>query len=82
MIRIVHRSQLRFDRLTTKERLLCFTRRERQDEYEPISITWCECCNGHTQKSITEICRHPVKTEIIESVASGGKSCRYRITVL
>jgi hypothetical protein len=51
-------------------------------EYEPISITWCECCNGHTQKSIVEICRHPVKTEIIESVASGGKSCRYRITVL
>jgi hypothetical protein len=52
------------------------------DEYEPISITWCECCNGHTQKSIMEICGQPVKTEIMESVASGGKSCRYRITVL
>jgi hypothetical protein len=52
------------------------------DDYEPISITWCECCNGHTQKSIMEVCGYPVKTEIIDSVASGGKSCRYRITVL
>ena len=52
------------------------------EKYEPISITWCECCNGHTQKGIMEICGQPVKTEIIESVASGGKSCRFRITVL
>ena len=52
------------------------------DKYEPISITWCECCNGHTQKGIMEIWGQPVKTKIIESVASGGKSCRYNITVL
>jgi len=51
------------------------------DNYKPISITWCECCNGHTEKGLREVCGQPVKTEIIESIASGGKSCVYRITV-
>lgn len=50
-------------------------------EYEPISITWCECCNGHTEKSIYEICGQRVKSEIIESISSGGKACKFKITV-
>ena len=52
------------------------------DKYEPISITWCECCNKHHEKGLWEVCRHPVKTEIIESISSGGKSCVTRVTVL
>ena len=52
------------------------------DKYEPISITWCECCNGHHEKGLQEICRHPIKTELIESISSGGKSCVTRVTVL
>ncbi len=52
------------------------------NEYKPISITWCECCNGHTEKSIKEICGQPVKSEIIESISSGGKACIFKITVL
>ena len=52
------------------------------DHYEPISITWCECCNGHHEKGLLEVCRHPVKTEIIESIASGGRNCITRVTVL
>lgn len=54
----------------------------RLDKYEPISITWCECCSGHHEKGLREVCGHPVKTEIIESIASGGKSCVTRVTVL
>ena len=52
------------------------------DKYEPISITWCECCNGHHKKGLQEVCGHPVKTEIIKSIASGGKNCVTRVTVL
>ena len=52
------------------------------DSYAPISITWCECCNGHHEKGLREVCGHPVKTEIMESIASGGKNCITRVTVL
>jgi hypothetical protein len=51
------------------------------DEYEPISITWCECCNCHTQRGFTEICHQPIKTEILESIASGSQACVYRIFI-
>ena len=54
----------------------------KSDQYEPISITWCECCNGHHEKGLREVCGHPVKTEIIESIASGGKNCITRVKVL
>jgi len=52
------------------------------DDYEPISTTWCECCNGHHEKGLREVCGQPVKTEIIESIASGGKNCVTKVTVL
>ena len=35
------------------------------NDYQPISISWCECCNGHTAKSLFKICGKAIKTEII-----------------
>lgn len=50
-------------------------------EYEPISKTWCECCNGHVIKSYSWICGLPIGSEIVETYASGGKRCSFRISV-
>ena len=52
------------------------------ENYEPISITWCECCNGHHEKGLREVCGQPVKTEIVESISSGGGNCVTRVSVL
>jgi len=51
------------------------------DEYEPVSIAWCECCNAHHENGLMEICGRPVKTEIIESIVSGGRDCVYRVFI-
>ena len=49
------------------------------DEYEPISKSWCECCNGHVIKMFTKICDNTVKSEIQETVASGGEDCIFKV---
>lgn len=50
------------------------------DEYEPVSKTWCECCNGHVIKTYSMICGNIVKSEIVDTVACGGKDCVFQIT--
>lgn len=49
------------------------------DEYEPISQTWCECCNGHVMKMFNLICDKTVQSEIQETVASGGEDCIFKV---
>jgi len=51
------------------------------EEYEPISKTWCECCNGHVVKTFTMICNKPVTSNVVEAVACGGKDCIFEVTI-
>ena len=52
------------------------------DEYEPVSKTWCECCNGHVIKTFSMICDKTVSSEMQEAVACGGKDCIFQISLL
>lgn len=49
--------------------------------YEPMSKTWCECCNGHVVKTYSMICDKTVKSEILEAVACGDKDCVFKVTI-
>lgn len=49
------------------------------DSYEPVSKTWCECCNGHVIKTFNLICDKVVESEIQETVACGGKDCIFKV---
>lgn len=51
------------------------------ETYEPMSKTWCECCNGHVIKTFSLICDKSVKSEIIEAVACGGKDCIFKVNI-
>lgn len=51
------------------------------EEYEPVSKTWCECCNGHVIRTYSMICGKPVKSEIVEAVACGDKDCVFKVTI-
>lgn len=51
------------------------------EDYEPISKTWCECCNGHVIKMYSLICDKPIKSEIIEAIACGGNDCVFQIQI-
>lgn len=51
------------------------------EKYEPISKTWCECCNGHVIKTYSMICDKIVTSEIVETVASGGKDCIFKVNI-
>lgn len=49
------------------------------ETYEPVSKTWCECCNGHVIKTFTLVCGEPVSSSIVETIASGGKDCSFEV---
>lgn len=51
------------------------------DSYEPVSKTWCECCNGHVIKTFNFICGKTVESEIQETVACGGKDCIFKVKI-
>jgi hypothetical protein len=48
--------------------------------YEPVSKTFCECCNGHVQKWFEYIFKKPIDTEIIKTIATGGDDCLFEIS--
>ncbi len=50
------------------------------NEYEPISKSWCECCNAHNAKIFSKLCGKKVESELIEGIACGGKDCIFRIS--
>ncbi len=51
------------------------------DTYEPISKTWCECCNGHVKKTFSMICDKTVTSSILEAVACGGGDCVFQVNI-
>lgn len=51
------------------------------DTYEPMSKSWCECCNGHVIKMYSLICHKTVKSEILAAVACGDKDCVFKVTI-
>lgn len=51
------------------------------DNYEPISKTWCECCNGHVIKIFNLICDKSVKSELVEAISCGGQDCIFKIVI-
>lgn len=51
------------------------------ETYEPVSETWCECCNGHVIKTFKKICEKDISSKIIETVACGGKDCVFEVNI-
>ncbi len=50
-------------------------------EYEAVSQTWCECCNGHVIKHYSFVCGKRVSSEIVETVACGKNDCVFKINM-
>jgi hypothetical protein len=46
-----------------------------------LSGTFCECSVGYVTEMFSDIARHPVHVELLESLKRGGKSCRFKIQV-
>ncbi|MDF2804995.1 MAG: hypothetical protein K0S61_4900 [Anaerocolumna sp.] len=51
------------------------------ETYEPMSTSWCECCNGHVIKMYSMICDRNVKSEILDAVACGGSDCVFKVQI-
>jgi hypothetical protein len=51
------------------------------DDYEPVSKTWCECCNGHVIKTFSMICGKPVESVLVEGAACGGRDCVFKVKI-
>ncbi len=48
---------------------------------ENVSMTYCHCSKGFVSNYWGQIFGKPVKVEILESVISGGKECRFAIHI-
>lgn len=46
---------------------------------QSISLTYCHCSKGFVRNYWEQVFGKPVKVEILESVISGGKECRFAI---
>jgi hypothetical protein len=46
---------------------------------EKVSLTYCHCSEGFIKSYWEEVLGKPVGVEILESVISGGKECRFAI---
>lgn len=51
------------------------------ETYEPISKSWCECCNGHVIKTFSMICDKAVTSSILETVICGGNDCIFEVII-
>jgi hypothetical protein len=51
------------------------------DAYEPVSKSWCECCNGNVIKIYSKLCDKAVSSEIVEAVACGGSDCIFKVKI-
>lgn len=49
--------------------------------YETMPKSWCECCNGHVIKMYSTIFERPVSSEIVETIACGGKDCIFKLNI-
>lgn len=50
-------------------------------EYEPISPTWCPCCNGHNELLFTALLDKEVKSELLSGICAGHKECSFRVII-
>jgi len=48
---------------------------------ERISLTYCHCSEGFIKSYWEEVLGKPIRVEILESVISGGKECRFAIYI-
>ncbi len=51
------------------------------ETHEPMSKTWCECCNGHVIKTYSMICDKMVFSEIVETIVCGGDDCVFKMII-
>lgn len=48
-------------------------------DYEPISPTWCQCCNGHNQLLFEFLLDEPVESQLVSGICAGGNVCAFKI---
>lgn len=53
-----------------------------EDGPTTISPTFCQCSAGYVEQMFREITGRNVKVELLESLRSGGKSCRFKIEMI
>lgn len=49
------------------------------ENYEAISPTWCQCCNGHNKMLFSTLLDKDIKSTLLEGICAGGKTCSFRI---
>jgi hypothetical protein len=62
----------------TPMRCYCNIMRKLPSEAQ-VSLTYCRCSEGFIKSYWEEILGRPVRVEILESVLSGGKACRFAV---
>jgi hypothetical protein len=50
-----------------------------ESEPKTISKTYCQCSVGYVKDMFDRVSEKPVQVELLESVRTGGKSCRFLI---
>jgi len=50
------------------------------ENYEPISKTWCQCCNEHNRLLFKELLGKEVRSELIGGICCGQQECSFEIT--
>jgi hypothetical protein len=52
-----------------------------ESEPKTISKTYCACSVGYVKEMFDRVSEKPVRVELLESVRTGGKSCRFAVHV-
>jgi predicted hydrocarbon binding protein len=47
-----------------------------------LSKTYCQCSAGYVKELFERLVGKPVEVEVLESLRSGGKICRFKIEIL
>lgn len=50
-------------------------------DYEFISPSWCECCNGHNKLLFESLLEQEVDSELLGGICAGNKNCAFKITI-
>lgn len=59
----------------------CYCQLGVKETEEPISKTYCNCSLGWMKSLFKTLLDKPVEVEILESIVSGGKACRFVINL-
>ena len=52
-----------------------------QKDYEVISPTWCQCCNGHNKIIFEELLDQELQSQLIEGICAGESVCSFKIKI-